>query len=78
MITPDYEIKGYAGARHAAVRDGRARAGDLLLHTWHIGESSRDMEIAAWRSRMARGEVSHIEVIDKRAKTTETIYARPA
>jgi hypothetical protein len=37
----DFNVRGY---------DGR---GNLLLHTWHIGESSMQMECAAWESRGA-------------------------
>jgi hypothetical protein len=37
----DFNVRGYD------------RFGNLLLHTWHIGESSKDVECAAWRSRGA-------------------------
>ena len=52
--TWDYLIRAYAPAN---------RGGGLLLVTGHRGEASRDIEIAAYRNRMARGDVSHIEVI---------------
>ncbi len=47
-----WEIKAYDGYR-------------LVMHTWHTTESSRDMEIAAFRARIARGDgVTRIEVFD--------------
>jgi len=39
------------------------RGGDLVLETVHVGTASRDMEIDVFRTRMARGEIGHIEVI---------------
>jgi len=39
------------------------QGGGLALETVHVGTHSRDMEIAAFRTRMGRGEISHIEVI---------------
>jgi len=39
------------------------QGGGLLIETVHVGTSSRDMEIAVCRTRMARGAISHIEVI---------------
>lgn len=50
----DYEIKAYYPLN---------RGGHLAIHTWHDGTASRDMEIAAFRERMRRGEIGHIEVI---------------
>lgn len=38
------------------------KGGGLAIHTWHIGTGSRDVEIAVFRERMARGEIDHIEV----------------
>jgi hypothetical protein len=47
-----WEIKAYNGQT-------------LVLHTWHTTESSRDSEIAAFRSRIERGDgVTRIEVYD--------------
>jgi hypothetical protein len=40
----DYSVRGYD------------RLGNLLLHTWHIGDSSMQIECAAWESRGARRE----------------------
>lgn len=37
----DYDVRGYD------------RYGNLLLHTWHIGETSLKMECDAWRARGA-------------------------
>ena len=38
------------------------RGGGEAIVTWHIGEASRDMEIAAFKARMARGEIDFIVV----------------
>ncbi len=70
---PHYHVSGYAGAGHPAVARGRAAVGDLLVRTWHIGESSKDAEVAAWRSRMSRGEVSKIVIEDFDDRVVETI-----
>jgi hypothetical protein len=35
--------------------------GKLLIHTWHIGEASMEMEVAA---ALNRKDVAHVEVID--------------
>jgi hypothetical protein len=48
----DYEVKGY-------------RRGQLLVHTWHIGESSKDLEVSVWYERYKRGECTSVEVIDR-------------
>lgn len=47
--------------------------GELLLETWHIGDSSKDMEVAAWRRLMTKGECSRIEIADCKTFRTETI-----
>jgi hypothetical protein len=39
------------------------QGGGLLIETVHVGTASRDMEIQVFQTRMARGEVGHIEVI---------------
>jgi hypothetical protein len=39
------------------------QGGGLDIETVHKGTASRDIEIAAFKSRMARGEISYIEVI---------------
>jgi hypothetical protein len=67
---PPYTIKAYAGGKHP----GGAPPGAMILHTWHRTEGSRDIEIAAFKARIRRGEISHIEVIDHEAGKTETIY----
>ena len=64
-----YSIKAYAGRKHADP------FGSLVLHTWHRTEGSRDIEIAAFRARMRRGEISSIDVIDHEAGTTEQLIA---
>ncbi len=50
----EYTIRAYRGPN---------QGGGLVLETVHVGTASRDMEIAVFRTRMARGEISHIEVI---------------
>ena len=51
------------------------RGGGLALETVHVGIHSRDTEIAVFRERMARGELSHIEVISHiEPFGTETLY----
>lgn len=49
--------------------------GQLLVETVHKGDSSKDMEVDVWKTRMARGEVSRIEIIDRRTCKMETIYS---
>lgn len=39
------------------------RGGGVAIETTHKGEASRDAEIAAFRARMARGEIAYIEVV---------------
>lgn len=39
------------------------QGGGLLMETVHATQASRDVEIAAWKSRMRRGEIDHIDVI---------------
>ncbi len=58
----DFRVRGFAGSRHPR----GAPVGTLLLETTHKGESSAAAEVDAWKSRMARGEVSKIELIDLR------------
>lgn len=50
------------------------QGGGLLYETVHRGEHSRDMEIAIFKERMRKGEVSHIEVVDLVHFKTEVIY----
>jgi hypothetical protein len=61
----DYKIRAYLPPN---------KGGGLLVETVHRGESSRDMEISAFRGRMKRGEIGHIEVIDRVNHNTTTIY----
>lgn len=61
-------VRGFASATHP-----RAKLGDLLVETWHIGASSKDVEVAAWLDRLKSGEVSRVEVIDRRTFSTEVI-----
>ena len=46
--------KGFNRYGHDFNVRGYDRDGNLLLHTWHIGESSMQMECDAWESRGAR------------------------
>ena len=39
------------------------QGGELVLETVHVGESSRDMEVDVFRTRMRRDEIGKIEVI---------------
>lgn len=39
------------------------KGGGLAIETVHVGTASRDIEIGAFKARMARGEISHIEVV---------------
>jgi len=40
------------------------QGGGLALETVHVGSTaSRDVEISVFRTRMAHGEIGHIEVI---------------
>lgn len=39
------------------------QGGGLVLETVHVGTASRDIEIAAFRTRMRHGEIDHIDVI---------------
>jgi hypothetical protein len=58
----DYEVKCYNAK------------GNLEIHTWHVGVASRDMEVTVARKRLARGELSRVEVFNKVAMKMETIY----
>ena len=64
---PDYEIKSF-------YPDGQKHSRAMALHTWHVGDVSRDLEIDAYRSRMARGEIGRIEVKDCRTGQVQHIY----
>lgn len=48
-----HEVRMFYGA----AADAPKQPGDLALHTWHIGQTSRDMEIAAASSRDDIGRV---------------------
>lgn len=66
MNHADYTIKAFYPPN---------KGGGLAIHTWHIGTGSRDIEIAVFRERMARGEISHIEVTSHvEPYGTETYY----
>jgi hypothetical protein len=70
----DFKIRGFAGARHPR----HLPYGMLLGETVHQGESSAAIEIEAWQSRIRRGEVSLVELIDLRSMgklTNLRVYA---
>lgn len=58
-----YFVTGFASFNHEAVKAKKMRFGDHLLTTRNDGKSSKDIEVAAWKSRMQRGEVSRITVV---------------
>jgi len=63
----DYTIRAFAPPN---------RGGELLIETWHRGRASRDIEIATFRERMKRGEVSYIDVTSHIDPVgTERIYS---
>lgn len=51
--------------------------GDLLLHTTHASEASRDVETAVWRDRLRSSDDSaaYVEVIDTRTGKVERVYS---
>lgn len=51
MASPDYFVRAYN------------RDGSLYMETWHVGDHSKDMEVAAHRSR---DPSCRIEVVDRR------------
>ena len=64
----DFRVRIFAGGRHPK----GIPPGTLLLETTHKGESSAAVEIDAAKSRMARYEVSKVELIDLRIGGTLT------
>lgn len=62
-MSETYYVTGYAGSNHEAVRAGKMLYGDRLLTTRNDGPGSKDVEVSAWKSRMARGEVSRVIVV---------------
>jgi hypothetical protein len=55
----DYTVKGYGVPSR-----GPQTTDQLLCHTTHLGEHSRDMEITAYVSRAAQGDkISRVEVV---------------
>ena len=65
-----FSIRAYAGGKHPTVRPL-----DLVIWTTHGNAASRNIEIAAFRGRMAKGEIAFIEVLDHENATTETVYS---
>lgn len=62
-------ITAYAGKAHP-----RANLGVCVGETWHIGQSSVDIEIAAYKRRIARKEISRITVTYLKDSRTDEIY----
>ena len=67
---PPWSIKAYAGWSHPT-----AHPTALVLHTWHTTDVSKDIEVEVFRARMARGEISKIEILDHANAKTETIWS---
>lgn len=61
----DYRIRAYYPPN---------RGGGVAIETVHRGEASRDVEIAVFKERIRKGEISHIDVIDIERCTTQRIY----
>jgi hypothetical protein len=59
-MRPDFEVRSFYRDNYGDERDGMA------IWTWHVGEASRDIEIAASKARRARGEIARIEWRDVR------------
>lgn len=57
-----YQVTGYASELHPGAP--HIKYGDTLCITHHSSEVSKDIEVLAWKSRMAKGEVAYIEVMD--------------
>lgn len=72
----DFRICGYATPNYS--RDIGVPVGAKLCETTHKGESSAYVEIEAWKERMRRGEVGHVELIDLRLGGNLTnLHVRP-
>lgn len=71
-----WQVSGYASNQHR--RYPQVKHGDLLVQTVHETDASKDLEIAAWQSRMDRepSEVAYVIVINKWTHHSETIYPK--
>jgi len=50
------------------------QGGHLLLHTWHRGDASKDIEVQVCRTRQQRGELGRVVVHDhERGESAEVI-----
>lgn len=47
--------------------------GKLLHHTWHTSPGSVHVELAAYKARMARGEIGRVEIVDMEDATVERV-----
>jgi hypothetical protein len=74
MVYPKaFTVRGYASNKHPGWPT--VKLGDLLLETTHGSKASKDIEVAAWKARMQRGEVAYVEVISHvEPYGTETIF----
>jgi hypothetical protein len=68
-IIHPWSIKAYAGWDHPT-----AVPMAMILHTWHDTEVSKDIEVEVFRGRMAKGQISKIEILDHVNAQTETIW----
>ena len=66
MSERTHEIKFYANVHHRC-----GKYGALVLHTWHVGETSKWMEIEAAKGRK---DLAYLDVIDLKKHTTERVY----
>ena len=55
----DWEVSGYYSGNVAPPKERYA----LAIKTVHSCEMSRDMEVAAFMSRMNRGEIGRVEIV---------------
>lgn len=74
-LAAKYYVTGYAGPQHRAVRSGHIVPGAMLLQSWAIG-SAKDMEVDAWKSRIARGYASHA-IVTLNGEVVERYGHRP-
>lgn len=54
-MSHDFEVRSFYNSLGAA-------PGQMNIHTWHVGEASRDVEIAASKSRPDIGRVEWRDV----------------
>jgi hypothetical protein len=67
-----WTVSGYASNGHPSYP--LISFGNLLLTTTHANDVSKDVEVSAWQSRMAKGHVAYIIVTNLWEGGSETIY----